>query len=77
MPLSITFELAGGAVLADAAYDQAAAALLSDARQVLQTALVGLWRTGGAEIEVPWAAWVAAWEGDPPEAAVPRDGRLG
>jgi hypothetical protein len=66
-PLWITFAIASGSLLADAAYEEAAAELAPAARQVLQTALVGLAKTGGAEIEVPWGFWVAAWQEDPTE----------
>ena len=74
-PLWITFELADGAVLADAACGEVAAELAPDARQVLQTALVGLWKTGGVEIEVAWDLWVAAWEEGPPDAPIAADCR--
>ena len=74
-PLWITFELAEGAVLADAACGEIAASLAPDAHQVLQTALVGLWKTGGVDIEVAWDLWVAAWEEGPPEAPIAADCR--
>jgi hypothetical protein len=76
-PLWITFEIADGSVLADAACGEVAASLAPDARQVLQTALVGLWKTGGVDIEVAWDLWVAAWEEGPPDAFIAPDCRSG
>ncbi|MGD0898238.1 MAG: hypothetical protein ABR915_10410 [Thermoguttaceae bacterium] len=84
-PAWITFQLAEGSLVAEVTGGPAPLRTWP-APHVAQTALLGLFKTGGAdlvrlgetggrqlafsEVEIPWDVWVAAWEGDPPGLAI-------